>query len=330
MNSADIKLSFVVPCFNAEMTLTRCFESLSKQTLPNIEFVFVNDGSTDSTWKLLEGFSRSDTRVTVIAQPNSGITAARLAGLNASSGEIITFLDSDDFVDPNVAEEAISLFSASPDIDAVLYNLAYFDPETEAIRHFDYSAIQFPISGENVLRYSIPSWQISTNGFYKKKHAARAYGMVAQNIKSTNSDEIANRLIFEDCDRVALMKSSYYYVHSASSTSNTMSAYQTTRLDSAKWLREYSLSHLGHIVSRKQADLFYLNELCSLMIKYRNHVHNIDESARASWLDRLRFHRKHVLKHCLSGTLRSPLDLVMDLKFVKKLLYLCVLPLPNR
>lgn len=89
------KVSIIVPVYNRENDIVLCYQSLYKQTYPNIEIIFVNDGSTDNTLNILNTFDKSK----VITIKNSGPAEARRVGLEASTGEYISFVDSDDYLD---------------------------------------------------------------------------------------------------------------------------------------------------------------------------------------------------------------------------------------
>ena len=91
------KVSIIVPVYNRENDIVLCYQSLYKQTYPNIEIIFVNDGSTDNTLNILNTFDK----VKVITIKNSGPAEARRVGLNNSTGEYISFVDSDDYLDKN-------------------------------------------------------------------------------------------------------------------------------------------------------------------------------------------------------------------------------------
>lgn len=97
-----VRISVVVPAYNNETWLPRCLDSLLGQTHPNMEIVAVNDGSRDGTAGVLDAYAEKYPNVIVVHQENRGVTAARLAGVAAASGEWIGFVDSDDVVDPGM------------------------------------------------------------------------------------------------------------------------------------------------------------------------------------------------------------------------------------
>lgn len=89
-------VSIIVPVYNRENSIVRCYNSLIKQSYNNIEIIFVDDGSTDDSLKVMKSFN--DSRVLVLSQENAGPSEARRYGFNNSSGEYICFVDSDDSI----------------------------------------------------------------------------------------------------------------------------------------------------------------------------------------------------------------------------------------
>lgn len=98
------KVSIIVPIYNAENFISRCFESLLGQTITDIEIIAVNDGSTDTSGKILSNYAAKDPRIKVINKKNGGVSSARNSGLKIVKGEYIGFVDPDDWIDPNMYE----------------------------------------------------------------------------------------------------------------------------------------------------------------------------------------------------------------------------------
>ncbi|WP_281634371.1 glycosyltransferase family 2 protein [Flavobacterium luteolum] len=95
---AVIKVSVVIPVYNAKDYLHDCIKSLINQTLEECEFIFINDGSTDNSFEIIESYQKIDSRIKLINQENEGIGEARNAGIEVAIGEYIGFLDNDDFL----------------------------------------------------------------------------------------------------------------------------------------------------------------------------------------------------------------------------------------
>ncbi len=99
-----VAVSIIVPVYNTEEYLQKCLNSLTNQTLKNIEIICVNDGSTDNSLKILQDNAIKDDRIKIINQENKKQGAARNAGMQVATGEYIGFVDSDDWVDLNYFE----------------------------------------------------------------------------------------------------------------------------------------------------------------------------------------------------------------------------------
>lgn len=98
---SQIKISVIVPLFNAEKYAKRCIESVLKQTYENFELILINDGSKDITGDICDDYAAKENRIKVIHKINGGVSSARNAGLDIAKGEWITFLDADDWIEPN-------------------------------------------------------------------------------------------------------------------------------------------------------------------------------------------------------------------------------------
>lgn len=109
MYNYSMKVSIIIPIYNAENHLNKCISSVVSQTYGNLEIILVNDGSTDGSEKICRSFAEKDPRILLINQENAGVSAARNAGLEACTGELITFIDSDDYVCEDYVEYLLSL-----------------------------------------------------------------------------------------------------------------------------------------------------------------------------------------------------------------------------
>ena len=92
------KISVIVPVYEVEAYLDRCVQSIVDQTYTNLEIVLVDDGSPDNCGAMCDAWAEKDSRIRVIHQENGGLSAARNAGLAVATGDLIGFVDSDDYV----------------------------------------------------------------------------------------------------------------------------------------------------------------------------------------------------------------------------------------
>ena len=97
-----MKISVIIPIYNVEKYLSRCLESVINQTYKNLEIILVNDGSTDNSSKIIQQYY--DPRIKIINKINGGLSSARNAGLKICTGDYITFVDSDDWIELDMIE----------------------------------------------------------------------------------------------------------------------------------------------------------------------------------------------------------------------------------
>lgn len=97
-----IKVSVIVPVYNSEKYLDKCINSLLKQSLKEIELIFVNDGSNDNSSAIIKKYRETDKRIVLVEKQNGGQASARNLGLTYARGEYVAFVDSDDYVDKDM------------------------------------------------------------------------------------------------------------------------------------------------------------------------------------------------------------------------------------
>lgn len=133
-----MKVSIIVAAYNIEDYIKRCMDSIVNQTFEEIEIIVVNDGSTDNTLKIIEGFANNDARIKIIDKQNEGLIEARKSGLNIANGEYILFLDGDDWLHIEAIEKLYKK-AKQDNSDIVLYNfyLAYDNNRLEAKTSFE-------------------------------------------------------------------------------------------------------------------------------------------------------------------------------------------------
>lgn len=98
------KISVIIPVYNVEKYLSACLNSCMQQTLRDVEFICVNDGSTDHSMDILREFQKRDSRISIVDKKNGGLSSARNAGIRVAQGQWLMFLDSDDMLSPNACE----------------------------------------------------------------------------------------------------------------------------------------------------------------------------------------------------------------------------------
>lgn len=99
------KVSIIVPVYNTSLFLDKCLESITRQTIKELEIILINDGSTDNSLEICKAYEAMDKRIILIDQKNRGLSAARNTGVQAATGEYIGFVDSDDWIEPDMFEK---------------------------------------------------------------------------------------------------------------------------------------------------------------------------------------------------------------------------------
>jgi glycosyltransferase EpsH len=125
------KISVVVPVYNVEQYVSQCLDSIINQTYSNIEVIVVNDGSTDNSLSILKSYANKDNRIKIINKKNGGQSSARNEGIKYASGEYLTFIDSDDWIDADCLHNILKIIKGDiPDVILWSYTKDY---ETKSI-----------------------------------------------------------------------------------------------------------------------------------------------------------------------------------------------------
>lgn len=101
------QISVIVPAYNVEEYIIDCVESICNQSYKNLEIIIIDDGSTDATGEICDAFD--DSRIKVIHQKNQGLSGARNTGILEARGEYLAFVDSDDYIKPDMLEKLVSI-----------------------------------------------------------------------------------------------------------------------------------------------------------------------------------------------------------------------------
>lgn len=106
-------VSVVVPAYNAEPFIDDCLFSILNQRIKSMEVIVVDDGSTDATAERVKRFAESDSRITLVTQPNGGVSKARNRGIDLAKGDFVTFVDADDFLHPDALSRMMGILEST-------------------------------------------------------------------------------------------------------------------------------------------------------------------------------------------------------------------------
>ncbi len=126
--SFPVRVSIIMPCYNAARFIAEAIASVIAQTESSWELLVIDDGSTDGSAEVVRRFT--DPRIRLISQANAGVSAARNAGLAASKGEFVAFLDADDRMRPDRLQLPLELFARDSTLDVVVSDFIRFEQDT--------------------------------------------------------------------------------------------------------------------------------------------------------------------------------------------------------
>ena len=186
-----MKLSIIIPCYNAEKFVQKCTESILIQQGSDFELILVNDGSKDNTLQVLETLAKKDSRIKIINQQNQGLSGARNTGIENAKGDYIMFVDADDWLE-NETFEIISENFNQEDLFCFSYNRVFDNkilPRKLNIEGtFDASFIQRRIVGLLGEELADPSQTDSLVTAWGKIYKTKM--ITENNIKFTDTKEI--------------------------------------------------------------------------------------------------------------------------------------------
>ena len=167
------KVSIIVPAYNVEPYLVECMESITRQTLEDIEIICINDGSTDGTLKILKRYAEKDSRIVLIDKENGGYGIGMNIGLSVATGEYIGIVEPDDFVPVNMFGDLYEIAKAN-DLDFVKADFYRFERDSNGdmfltYNHLDrknqyYNKVFDPSHTPEAIRFIMNTW----SGIYRK------------------------------------------------------------------------------------------------------------------------------------------------------------------
>jgi glycosyltransferase involved in cell wall biosynthesis len=222
-------ISIIIPIYNAERYLRQCLDSVLAQAYQNIEIILVNDGSLDQSPTICDGYAAQDDRVTVIHKENGGVSSARNAGIAAAKGEWISFVDADDWIEPDMIEQ---LYKLAHENQTCMSMCGYY---LEYNSHIKQQNIALPESGllsqqEAYERILIPP---QFEGFVCNKLFSASLIQSVQLYFNTSIHMCEDLLwvcqLLRHCSNVAYTTKPYYYyrIHSQAATQNVSVNYLT-------------------------------------------------------------------------------------------------------
>lgn len=258
------EISIIVPVYNVEKYLNKCILSILEQSFTNFELILIDDGSKDNSGRICDGYRGRDSRIKVIHQENLGLSSARNVGLEASEGKYVTFIDSDDFIHPNMLEVLHSnILEKNADISICNYDLVYKNMEVP--KEFGHNKITVYTNIEGVKRIvekSETSMIITCGKLYRRS----LFCEIRYPVGKYHEDEfVTYKLLYKSTKIVTTSAKLYYYLQRSNSI--TGSAFSIKRLEKLEALEEAIM----FFKNQNNKELAYLAEfryLLNIQIAY--------------------------------------------------------------
>jgi len=226
----NIKFSVIIPVYNVEKYLKKCLDSLINQTFKDLEFICINDGSTDNSPIILEEYARIDSRIKVVNQKNQGQGVARNNGIQLAQGEYISFVDPDDWVETQLYE-ALSEFLEEHKAEVLLFDFSEYFEQSETLKEYNTlkrfkKRFNYDLSKKNYYSWKDCKDRCLTrmptlcwNKVYSKKFLIDNDIKFAEN-KFGEDGIFSHKVLFSASQIFYIHKYLYYYRHRASSETN--------------------------------------------------------------------------------------------------------------
>ncbi len=232
-----MKVSVIVPIYKVESYLDKCIRSITAQTYRELEIILVDDGSPDNCPAICDAWAEKDNRIKVIHKSNGGLSDARNAGLAAATGELVSFIDSDDWVAPEFIQ---TLYDAMIRTGAEIAECgtAFVDEEGRVLRlrQAEKELILEPVEALERLVLENGVYQTVWNKLYRREIC------IPFETGKLNEDEFFTWKVFEKIKKLAVVEAPLYnYLQRGSSIIGT--GYHIRRLDGlvARFLRMSAL-----------------------------------------------------------------------------------------
>lgn len=249
-------ISIIVPIYEVEKYLSKCINSIVKQTYTNLEIILVDDGSPDNCPDICDEWGQRDARIRIIHKKNGGLSDARNAGIALANGEYISFVDGDDWLKPEFLEILFALLERE-NADIAEGGVSYFNEEGKCIRERCYSEKIKALNKIDALRALVKDeglYQTVWNKLYRRKVLE---GIPFKKGKY-NEDDFWTYQIFDRAEKLVVTSDKLYcYLQRESSIMGT--GYQIKRLDGleARLKRMEYLQKYKELADFTKARIFY-------------------------------------------------------------------------
>lgn len=230
-------ISVIVPVYKVEKYLRKCLDSVCGQTWNKLEIILVDDGSPDGCGAICDEYAEKDSRVKVIHKENGGLSDARNAGLEAAAGRYIGFVDSDDYIKPEMYESMLHKMK-NEDVDLVVCGVLNVDEQGNVLtgKQMPMPEKDMRMTGEEALGQLAGRNLICFGTAVNRLYKAELFQGIRFPVGRLHEDDFVAHRILGKCGKVYFLgESLYYYVQRPGSI--TMEVFSLKRLDGVDaWL----------------------------------------------------------------------------------------------
>lgn len=232
-------ISVIVPIYNVEKYLRKCVDSIINQTYKNLEIILVDDGSPDNCPKICDEYAKQDIRIKVIHKENGGLSDARNAGMKVARGEYISFIDSDDWIKPEMIEGMYNRMIEDKS-DLVSSGVIWVDVDGTEIRTATVSE-NCVLNTEQAMKELINDGKLKQH-VWNKLYKADLIKNILFDKGKYHEDVFWSYKVIGEAKRVSIDKNSYYFYvqRSKSIMGEKYSAKRLDALDAMKLRCEYT------------------------------------------------------------------------------------------
>lgn len=209
-----LKISVVLPVYNVEQYIATSIESVLQQTYTNFELIIVIDGSKDNSEAIARGFAKVDSRIKVYIKANGGLSDARNYGLSVATGEYVYFLDSDDWIEPNLLEDNLN-FLLKEDLDFIVFgfyqdNVNNKEQLLSQIKHIPTADNWIKGSNIALTSYMLNILGYAWNKLYKKQYLDKQSILFAKGV-SLVEDILFNAQVYQKANKIVFNQKAYVH-----------------------------------------------------------------------------------------------------------------------
>lgn len=295
----NYKISVIVPVYRVERYLHRCIDSIISQTYRNLEIILVDDGSDDGCPAICDQYAKEDERVHVIHKENGGLSAARNAGIKVASGEIISLIDSDDYINCNMYADMIKqLIDNDADIVMCDFKYAYSDDTDSEISKCNGNPVITITNGRKAQYQAAGSYEarvtytVAWNKLYKRK----LFDGITYPDGRIHEDEARTHRLLYRAGKIVYINHPYYYYFQRK---DSIIGKKVSRTNLQ--LLDAYLDKLSFYREKKEKELWSLEAIhtihmaCYLKRQFENAELGIEINSEPQWgkiCDELKHHQK--------------------------------------